>query len=180
MSVFDGYTMIDADDIKTNDYPVFPAGMYYVGDLCGALNDDDFDTVVERVGWVSNWYYRKDNSIIGYCSTGDDGVFEDTLGRIYGVDAENISIVPAHLVSIDDHVPALIPFKNDFQFFHVDNGEHDTYIQIKDMVDPSNSFRIIIKGAPSSEDEEEEEEDYESFMKFVTQFAPQFAPTLSK
>lgn len=162
---FEDYKRIDADrdpDIKKNGYPVFPAGSYCIADLCYLLDDNDYDSCLKMMSWAYNSYLKKDNTILGWCSTGDDGCYEDTLGRIYGVDAGNISIVPTHLVSCKNGgAPKPITFKNDFQFFYVVEGVEE-YIHVKDLVDPSNSFKIFIKGHNTdSDDEDEDEEDDE-------------------
>ena len=153
---FIGYQWYDGDgdddhgSLKIlNEAPVFPPGSYCIADLCLLLNDDSYLHYMDNFD-DNQTYYKKGNDIIGICSTEDDGCYTDSLGRLYGVDAANIAILPAHLVSSKSGAPHPITFKNSFKFSLVDGDIH-----VNDLVDPSNSFKIFIKGHVDEDEDDE-------------------------
>ena len=130
----------------------FPAGDYYVGDLCYVLKEEDdktnslYDTVVYQEG-----FYTNGKNVIGVYHTGDDGAWEDTKGRIYGVDAGNIGIISLEFCDPKSHFSKKkITIKNEFEF-----GWNGRKIYLKDPVNSENSFEIDLDKV-DSEDEEEE------------------------
>lgn len=130
-----------------------PAGSYYVGDICYVIGDDDTDengnkiykSVIYQEGFHTNGKH-----IIGVYHTGDDGAWEDTKGRIYGVDAGNIGIVPAELCSSKRFKNfRQITINNEFKF-----GWKGRKIYLEDPVNSENSFEIDLDRVDSDYDDD--------------------------
>lgn len=69
----------------------FPAGKYYVGDLCYALNEDIYDKVYGGQGYEDGHYSSDLGQFMMY-GTGGDGEFKGSDGYGYPVDAGHIGI----------------------------------------------------------------------------------------
>jgi hypothetical protein len=126
---------------------VFPAGKYYIGDLCYALDRVTYEKTVCDGG---DGFMTNGTHTLGFFSTyAGDGGYEGTNGKIYGVDAGIIGIVPVEIVE-DTEGHDILTFENDFTF-----GRDNKYtFYIKDAVTPKNSFEI-----PTGPTEDEESED---------------------
>ncbi len=86
---------------------MFPAGKYYVGDLCYAIDDSEWDdfcnlTIVgERV--LDGEFPWKGSALYTHGTFYGDGTYIDNHGREYGVDAGLIGVLPAHLISKSEY-----------------------------------------------------------------------------
>jgi hypothetical protein len=86
---------------------MFPAGKYYVGDLCYAIDDSEWDDFCrltidgERV--LDGEFPWKGSVLYSHCTAYGDGIYIDNHGREYSVDAGLIGVLPAHLVSKDEY-----------------------------------------------------------------------------
>ncbi len=69
----------------------FPAGKYYIGDLCYALQEDIYDRVFGRQGYDEGLYSSDLGSFMMH-GTGGDGEFKGSDGYMYPVDAALIGI----------------------------------------------------------------------------------------
>lgn len=135
----------------------FPAGKYYIGDLCYVLGEEDYDTTV---GEGADGFHTNGKHVIGYFSTyAGDGCYLDTKGRRYGVDAGIIGIAPAALVEKikgkDEEAWGVLTFENEFVFGCT--PDHTFYV--RDAAKPENSFEIPTGSEESDEDEDEDEEE---------------------
>lgn len=150
---------------------VFPAGKYYIGDSCFALDDEPYDALIESWNWEQFLQKADCDQKIGMFNL-SDGCYDDTKGRTYCVEAGHIAILPTKFsilcsygrscginykedteVEIDYLGPyggTFVTFDNEFHVEYV----KDEYISIEDKVNPQNSFKISLKS-----DEESDEED---------------------
>lgn len=72
---------------------------FYIGDLCYALNDGVYDAIWGGSGYEDGIYEEPVTGFkfaVGRTAWGD-GTYEDDMLREYGVDAGNLSLVPAEL-----------------------------------------------------------------------------------
>jgi hypothetical protein len=69
----------------------FPAGKYYIGDLCYALQEDIYDRVFGHHGY-NEGLYSSDLGAFMMHGTGGDGEFKGSDGYAYPVDAGHIGI----------------------------------------------------------------------------------------
>jgi hypothetical protein len=126
----------------------FPAGKYYIGDLCYVLDDEHYDAAVcdGDDGFQTNGTHT-----IGYFSTAyGDGCYRGTNGKNYGVDAGIIGIVPAEIIKKGSEGWGILTFENEFVF----GCTRDATFYVKDKVNPKNSFEIPT--GVTDEDEESE------------------------
>ena len=77
---------------------------FYIGDLCYAVSTNVYDNIWGKAGYDDGIFTEP---VTGYKfavaeTTYGDGAYEDQNGRIYGVDAGNISLVPAELAEATD------------------------------------------------------------------------------
>lgn len=79
----------------------FPAGTYYVGDLCYALPYDIYDGVFGIEGYKGGLYTAGNATFLVDCTAFGDGEYKDTLGRCYSVDAGIIGICTETLIDKD-------------------------------------------------------------------------------
>ncbi len=158
MPSVNGFKVFDERDVDQS--LVFPPGSYCIADLGLLFNRKRYLAFIDHLSWSTSVYFKKGNDVIGICSTGNDGCYRDSLGRLYGVDGGNIAIVPAHLVCPDRGAPEPVLFKNDFQFIYVEEGDNQ-YILLKDSIDPSNSFKIFLKGDGADDDDDDDDDDVE-------------------
>ena len=139
---------------KFKNEATLPAGSYYVGDISYVLTDNEqdwnskpiYETVIQSQGFHTNGKH-----IIGVYHTGDDGVWEDNKGRIYGVDGGNIGIVPAELCNSEGLENfGKITMNNEFKF-----GWKGRKIYLEDPVNSNNSFEIDLDRYNSDNEESE-------------------------
>jgi hypothetical protein len=139
------------DDVTEH---TFPAGKYYIGDLCYVLGDTTYDSVVCDGG---EGFFTNGTHTIGFFSTAHgDGFYRGTNDKSYGVDAGIIGIVPAELMKPDMATKewGVITFENEFKF----GCTRDATFYVKDEVNPENSFQIPTGGCDEDEDEDEDSE----------------------
>jgi hypothetical protein len=82
-----------------------PPGKYYIGDLCYVLGDDVYDTIFGGLGGYDSGLYQEKGTDRFFFVDGTaygDGLYHDSTGREYGVDAGIIGICPASLMDKDD------------------------------------------------------------------------------
>lgn len=74
-----------------------PAGEYWVGDPCYAVQDY---ALWDEMGKVSDWFQKSviaqvgDKWVVGIGTTWGDGTYQDQSGREYPVDAGMIGVAP--------------------------------------------------------------------------------------
>lgn len=149
---------------------VFPAGTYYVGDSCFVLEDEPYDALIESWNYAEEFLEKAESGQkIGMFRLPGDGCYEDTKGRIYGVDAGHIAILPTKFsilcsygkscginykedteVELKPFGGTYITFENEFHVEYV----QDKYISIEDKVNPQNSFKIWIESQESDEEDD--------------------------
>jgi hypothetical protein len=138
------------DDVTEH---TFPAGKYYIGDLCYVLGDTTYDSVVCDGG---EGFFTNGTHTIGFFSTAHgDGFYRGTNGKSYGVDAGIIGIVPAELMKPGSG-EEILTFENEFKF----GCTRDATFYVKDEDNPDNSFQIPT-GADDEDEDEDEDEDSE-------------------
>lgn len=75
-----------------------PAGTYYIGDLCYALPDRLYHDVFGNIGGFSDALYQKGDDFFFVSGTAyGDGSYAGSDGKIFGVDAGNISIASINI-----------------------------------------------------------------------------------
>ena len=85
-------------------YVPFPAGKYYIGDICYV--DDDGNEAYAAFDWngfEDGLYSSTKGSFMVASTAYGDGGFEDNWGNMYGVDGGNISIMSANLLPKNWH-----------------------------------------------------------------------------
>jgi hypothetical protein len=80
-----------------------PAGKYYIGDLCYALDEDIYDKVFGGHDYEPGLYTSSLGSFMMY-STGRDGVFNGSDGYEYPVDAGHIGIASLACCNSEDKI----------------------------------------------------------------------------
>lgn len=81
----------------------FPAGKYWIGDICYCLDDKVYDAIFGGFDYDSGLYTHKDGGFFMVDSTSiGDGCYPGSDGFEYGVDAGVIGIVSEHLVDKDN------------------------------------------------------------------------------
>lgn len=77
----------------------FPAGKYWIGDICYCLDDKMYDAIFGGFDYDSGLYTHKDGGFFMVDATAwGDGCYHGTDGFDYGVDAGVIGIVSHHLI----------------------------------------------------------------------------------
>lgn len=82
-----------------------PPGKYYIGDLCYVLGDPVYDTIFGGLGGYDSGLYQEKGTDRFFFVDGTaygDGLYYDSEGREYGVDAGIIGICPASLMHKND------------------------------------------------------------------------------
>jgi hypothetical protein len=82
-----------------------PPGKYYIGDLCYVLDDPVYDTIFGGLGGYDSGLYQEkgtDRFFFVERTAYGDGLYYDSEGRDYGVDAGIIGICPASLMAKND------------------------------------------------------------------------------
>lgn len=83
----------------------FPAGKYYVGDLCYAIAEwNEFcDLTINGYGVYEGEFAWNGGKLWTHTTAYGDGVYLDNYGRQYGVDAGLIGVLPVEFVTRDDY-----------------------------------------------------------------------------
>lgn len=73
----------------------FKAGIYYIGDPCYAIHENNWDEVLDDTNFFRNkdQTYKGAKILIGSTAYGD-GFFHDNYDRVYYVDSGSIGIIP--------------------------------------------------------------------------------------
>lgn len=82
-----------------------PAGKYYIGDLCYVLGDAIYETIFGGLGGYDSGLYQEKDTTRFFFVDGTaygDGLYYDSNGDEYGVDAGIIGICPASLMDKND------------------------------------------------------------------------------
>lgn len=75
---------------------------FYVGDICYALSDYNYDEIWGKNGYCDGKYSTPSGFAFAVAGTAyGDGEYSDQDGRLYGVDAGVIGIVPLELVKAE-------------------------------------------------------------------------------
>ncbi len=125
----------------------FPAGRYYVGDLCYAINDwDKFCALTIHGHDVLDGQFPWRGKMLWTHGTAyGDGCFRDQLGHEYCVDAGLIGVLPAEFIDRSEHIDKsiedlnelgqIVEFKQSFDPYYVDGKFHIGHLVID--TDPS-------------------------------------------
>lgn len=113
----------DAWTYKKDLWFTAPAGTYYVGDLCYALEDNVYDNVFGGEVYAGGLYQKGDSFFLVDNTSAGDGTYTDDTGRKYLVDAGIIGICSYDLIDEKKmrknenntiHGGQIITFKNPF------------------------------------------------------------------
>lgn len=74
-------------------YEMFPAGIYYIGDFCYILKDQDYQKIVCSFEYDEQAYQYKKFLFCFNGTTYGDGLYQDQYGNKYGVDSGTIGII---------------------------------------------------------------------------------------
>jgi len=69
-----------------------PSGKYYIGDICYALSNENYEKCIDEYEYIIN------NIKVVIAWIGDDGEYIGTNKKIYGVDSGNIGMVHENLI----------------------------------------------------------------------------------
>jgi hypothetical protein len=113
----------------------FKAGKYYVGDPCYVFTDKEWDELIEQTYCFGIQYDKmpegyEDTNVYNYKGMDfftdgtayGDGSYYDNEGRVYGVDAGLIGIVPFEILSTDGDGGQIIEFEKDFRVYSSGDG----------------------------------------------------------
>ena len=101
----------------------FKAGKYYIGDPCYVVPDEEWDGILEHTqffgcngvgAWGGEW---KGFRMFSGSTAFGDGCYTDNQGRVYGVDAGMIGIVPFEYLDkngVSGNGGQVIEFEHDF------------------------------------------------------------------
>jgi len=97
---------------KINPKKVYslPAGSYYIGDICYALDDEMYDNVFGGTGYSSGLYTSALGQFLVSNTYAGDGTYTGSDDVEYGVDAGVIGIVSQHLIEGEPHGGKLYDF----------------------------------------------------------------------
>ncbi len=134
----------------------FPAGKYYIGDLCYAIADDGWDdfcklTITDDGNVLDGYFKWKTKFLWTHGTAYGDGCFLDQKGHEYSVDAGLIGVLPFDL--IDKHEYDLNDLGNIVTFAHPFTCDYDDGIFI--------IGHLKIDTDPGSREEEIDEDYYE-------------------
>lgn len=138
--------MTDTDTIT------LPAGTYFLGDPCYAVRNEDW------IPWLEAADYTRQHDVLDATIRGHrvvafgtmygDGEYAGSDGRLYGVDAGLIGLVPAEVAeNVSDHLARRITFDSPVACWATEEGT----IHLGDVA--------IITGDEEHEDYEDEEQD---------------------
>ena len=123
---------------------------FYVGDICYALNDDIYYGIWGKWGYCDGTYSTPDGSAFAVAGTRyGDGEFADQKGRLYGVDAGVIGLVPLELVKPEYDFGGQVFAGAGETVFEACNGFFSVTLPSGDVIQIN------------TDDEEEYDEDYE-------------------
>lgn len=78
-----------------------PAGKYYLGDPCYSVPKEKWMEWLEAADYKNESHVLvaelEGRKVIGFCTAYGDGVYQDQFGRLYGVDAGLIGLVPVEV-----------------------------------------------------------------------------------
>ena len=152
---------MDTLNSKKTSFGTLPAGIYYVGDLCYVVDDDEWKEYCSR-----SFPFDDDNEVVGifqassgasYAQFGTmygDGTYLDNYGNKYPVDSGSIGCVPISEIWTALDNPETIKLGNIVTFtepLKVSYNSETGVISIGNI--------DIMKGV--EEEEEDEEEDYD-------------------
>ncbi len=109
---------LKAEDWDFEDKKVFtaPAGAYYIGDICYALDDKVYESIFGGIGGYDDGLYKcktDPNVFFMVASTAyGDGAYRSNDGRIFSVDAGIIGIVPLSCATQGTEGGHVYTFKN--------------------------------------------------------------------
>lgn len=122
----------------------FPAGVYYIGDLCYVINEKDWEELLEQSGHLGldfdsdQWFgkFKKFGLFVGSTAHGD-GMYYDNRGGTYAVDSGTIGIIDATWPDVNESeiemLGCIVHFHQDFKvqmpergLFHFDGLTIDT------------------------------------------------------
>lgn len=126
---------------------------FYIGDICYALADEIYSGIWGRWGYCDGKYSTPDGFAFAVAGTAHgDGEYVDQKGRLYGVDAGVIGLVPLELVKPE--------YRDGGQIFA---GAGDATFEACDgvfSVSLPNGTVILINTDYAEEYEEEYDEEY--------------------
>lgn len=95
----------------------FPAGEYYIGDLCYVLPDELYHGVWgDKFGYETGYFTDGKNAFAMHHTSWGDGSYEDEEGNKYSVDAGIIGIAPAALLKSRNEPGRFITFTEPVTF----------------------------------------------------------------
>lgn len=82
----------------------FPAGKYFIGDLCYALPDEIYENIFGGMGYEDGLYTQNDSNHFFFVASTSfgDGCYQGSDGKEFGVDAGVLSILPAATMDKND------------------------------------------------------------------------------
>jgi len=89
---------------------VFPAGRYYIGDLCYVFTDKEWEELCKMELWNGDSHEFKGKIIYSDGTAYGDGEYNDQKGNSYPVDSGTIGIAPVEILSKSK-------LKSNFMFF---------------------------------------------------------------
>lgn len=126
--------MINLSSIVKVKAWIFPAGLYYIGDPCYVVSDEDWMPLLERTGYFGSHPSSEYNNGLfeykgapAFCheTFWGDGTYHITpTGTMIGVDAGLISLIPARVSLGNSDEPfgtGVAQFDKDFEVWY-DNG----------------------------------------------------------
>jgi hypothetical protein len=109
----------------------FPAGEYYIGDLCYVLPDELYHGVWgDKFGYETGYFTDGKNAFAMHHTSWGDGSYEDEEGNKYSVDAGIIGIAPAALLKSRDEPGRYITFTEPVTF-RTEGRDRDVTFVIK-------------------------------------------------
>ncbi len=147
----------------------FPAGEYYIGDLCYVLTESEWGELLQQcIDRDTNQCYDgefivSDIRIFMASTAYGDGCFEDNLHRKYGVDSGSIGFCPTSMISKEK-----LEEIKESNLGQIENIESDFRIDVD-----NGYFEIIVSGwqpylviNTQGEDEEEEYDSYDDYYYY--------------
>ncbi len=177
MELPEGWSFEPLDHTKTY---VLPAGSYYFGDFDDEDEDEDVTPflVYESTGFADGLYTHKDGSAFLVAQTAfDDGDFEDSHGRGYGIDGGSFVLMSKECFSKEMLERTNTPrFSTSYNMGHIltfpdtiscvftgcgpeVEQEHGQYKIRWEPTDGNDSGLLTLDSYSNEEDEEEEEDE---------------------
>lgn len=97
---------------------LFPAGKYYIGDLCYVINDWNAfcEMTIKGNDVLDGEFPWKDKVLYTHGTAYGDGSFNDQFGHEYCVDAGLIGVLPFEYCDRDEHNEAILELGNVVEF----------------------------------------------------------------